>query len=64
MTGGVLSTLFTVKLHVAVLPAASVAVSFTICVAITDSDVPATGYCVIIIDPDAVQLSLAVARLI
>ena len=59
IVGGVISTLFTVKVQVVLLPEASVAVSVTVIGPTENTAVPAAGDCVTVTVP---QLSLAVAR--
>jgi hypothetical protein len=61
IVGTVVSTLFTLNVHDAVLPAASVAVKVTTVVPKPVTVVPTAGDCVITILADGVQLSVAVA---
>jgi hypothetical protein len=60
IVGGVLSTGVTKKVHVDALPDASVAVIVTVVAAVIL--VPAAGACVMVIEPDAVQLSVALVN--
>ena len=62
MVGIVVSTLFTFSVQLLELPAASVAVSVTTVTPTPLTADPTAGDCVITIEPDAVQLSLLVAR--
>jgi hypothetical protein len=54
--GGVASTTVSVVVHVAMLPAASVAVTVIVCEP-NPTSVPAAGDCVSVTEPDALQLS-------
>jgi hypothetical protein len=55
------STLFTLNVHDAVLPLASVTVKVTTVVPTPDTAVPAAGDCVTVNEPAAMQLSATVA---
>jgi hypothetical protein len=61
MVGTVVSTLFTLKVQVAVFPAASVAVSVITVVPTKETEEPIAGDCVTTIEAVGVQLSLTVA---
>ena len=60
--GGVVSTRFTLKLHDALFPLASVTVNVTTVVPTPDTAAPAAGDCVTVNEPVAVQLSATVAN--
>ena len=61
IVGGVVSTLLTVNVQLAVFPDPSVAVSVTVVVPTPDTIAPTAGDCVTVMDPVAVQLSAFVA---
>ena len=61
IVGTVVSTRFTLNVHDAVLPLASVTVNVTTVVPTPDTAVPAAGDCVTVNEPVAVQLSATVA---
>ena len=60
--GTVVSTRFTLNVHDAVLPLASVTVNVTTVVPTPDTAVPAAGDCVTVKEPAAVQLSARIAN--
>ena len=62
IVGTVVSTRFTLKVQLAVLPLASVTVSVTTVVPTPLTAVPAAGDCVTVNEPAAVQLSATVAN--
>ena len=62
IVGTVVSTLFTLNVQLALLPAASVAVKVITVVPTPDTAVPIAGDCVMTILPVGVQLSERVAK--
>ena len=61
MVGSVVSILFTLKVHVAAFPAASVAVNVMVVDPTFETDDPIAGNCVTTMKAVGVQLSLTVA---
>ena len=62
MVGADISSLFTVKVHDALLPEISVAVNVTVILPAPETELPAAGDCVMVMDPAGVQLSETVAN--